>query len=776
MSILDNIARRLGYTKAPAQSASPPERTESASRSLAIVYRPGMGTAPPPSNVKTDLEFAVSHPYYYAALRHIARASMGVPLRIMRLVPDGETQKSSRYISKATSSHVQRQWSKWPTGDAKSEWLRTKGLVTEDVDDDHELRLLLDRVSTGSTWSFLIYSTLFDLDASGNCYWELVGGDKFRPPTEIYRIEPSTIKVKPGEHGVAGYEMKANGKTIEFSPDEILHFRYPNPLDQWYGMPAATPLRQTLLTDWNRMLYGNAFFANGTQIGGILTSPDGVDVDDDMMQRRLDEFNKAHAGVKNLGKVVAMEGFQYHETGHAPKDAEFLGLANRSDTEISAVTGTPSAIFKAENINRATLDAITIQFWSDTMVPNLTFVSDLMNEFLCPRFGPDVVCEFDLSVVRALHEAEDAIVQRESQRFNDGITTIDEYREATGSAAWPEGRGQVVKRGPMDVYVRIDEDPEEQEPEPEEPEEVPADETPDTEPPAPDDEQQPEQEPPAPGGKQTQPQAASVPHSESVARHNATPRGSERHKALYKAWDDKVRPHETKLQKAIAAWGDDLRAEVLAKFETGKSLKATVPDPAILFDIDEQGNLIWRIVKAAAIAAIEEQGADMLAELAVEGLTFNTDNPVVTSYLRSKESKVKTVAQGLHDDLKRLISADVREGRGIQTITETINTRFNGLADWQAKRIAQTEVVGGMNVANFAALKQSGIEHHEWIATLDDRVRDTHVECMDQGPIPVGEPFVNGLKHPGDPAGSAAEVCNCRCTIVAVEPPKTGEG
>jgi hypothetical protein len=40
----------------------------------------------------------------------------------------------------------------------------------------------------------------------------------------------------------------------------------------------------------------------------------------------------------------------------------------------------------------------------------------------------------------------------------------------------------------------------------------------------------------------------------------------------------------------------------------------------------------------------------------------------------------------------------------------------------------------------------------------------------------VGDEFVNGLRHPGDPEGPPEEVIHCRCTIVASEPPETGEG
>jgi hypothetical protein len=53
----------------------------------------------------------------------------------------------------------------------------------------------------------------------------------------------------------------------------------------------------------------------------------------------------------------------------------------------------------------------------------------------------------------------------------------------------------------------------------------------------------------------------------------------------------------------------------------------------------------------------------------------------------------------------------------------------------------------------------------EWLAFEDDKTRETHTACMAQGRIPFDERFSNGLDYPLDPAGSAAEVINCRCVL-----------
>ena len=49
---------------------------------------------------------------------------------------------------------------------------------------------------------------------------------------------------------------------------------------------------------------------------------------------------------------------------------------------------------------------------------------------------------------------------------------------------------------------------------------------------------------------------------------------------------------------------------------------------------------------------------------------------------------------------------------------------------------------------------------------LDIRTRHSHRQ-LDGERREVGEKFSNGCRYPGDPQTPHAEVCNCRCTLVA---------
>ena len=53
----------------------------------------------------------------------------------------------------------------------------------------------------------------------------------------------------------------------------------------------------------------------------------------------------------------------------------------------------------------------------------------------------------------------------------------------------------------------------------------------------------------------------------------------------------------------------------------------------------------------------------------------------------------------------------------------------------------------------------------QWLATLDSRTRSSHRQ-LDGVAVEVGKKFPNGCKFPGDPEAPAAEIWNCRCTLI----------
>ena len=129
------------------------------------------------------------------------------------------------------------------------------------------------------------------------------------------------------------------------------------------------------------------------------------------------------------------------------------------------------------------------------------------------------------------------------------------------------------------------------------------------------------------------------------------------------------------------------------------------------------------------------------------------------------------ITQRLMRDAEFMALGNIEKGR-------ILKNQFNKYSTYQAQRLVRTEAT---NAANFATMESAttifpGAQMmKEWIASFDDRTRDTHAEAGASEPIPYKDAFMVGgslLQYPGDPSGPSAEVINCRCSVAPF--PKEG--
>lgn len=86
-----------------------------------------------------------------------------------------------------------------------------------------------------------------------------------------------------------------------------------------------------------------------------------------------------------------------------------------------------------------------------------------------------------------------------------------------------------------------------------------------------------------------------------------------------------------------------------------------------------------------------------------------------------------------------------------------------------ALRNARTAVTSAENAGRMDSMLEAERElgliyKKQWVATNDDRTRDSHAE-MNGETVDADDEFSNGCAYPGDPAGEPEEVFNCRCTM-----------
>lgn len=136
------------------------------------------------------------------------------------------------------------------------------------------------------------------------------------------------------------------------------------------------------------------------------------------------------------------------------------------------------------------------------------------------------------------------------------------------------------------------------------------------------------------------------------------------------------------------------------------------------------------------------------------------------------------IADDISETTKRLIVRQIRSGQrqGLSNveIVAKIRASVRGLSLARAAVITRTEVHNAAMFGHFERAKESGfVTRKEWVAAKDDRTRDDEFDHVDANGqvVLINEPFtVSGelLMYPGDTAGSAGNVINCRCAVVFV--------
>jgi uncharacterized protein with gpF-like domain len=90
------------------------------------------------------------------------------------------------------------------------------------------------------------------------------------------------------------------------------------------------------------------------------------------------------------------------------------------------------------------------------------------------------------------------------------------------------------------------------------------------------------------------------------------------------------------------------------------------------------------------------------------------------------------------------------------------------LPAYRTELIARTETVAASNFASHTLHTAWGVQSRSWLATQDDRTRDSHA-VMDGVSKPIGQKFSVGgheADYPGDPSLPIEERANCRCATI----------
>lgn len=186
-------------------------------------------------------------------------------------------------------------------------------------------------------WSDLCELSVLDLLLVGNTYWVRWGANAPTngQPSALYRMAPQYVRIKPGPFGVAKYLYRLPGTTqdSEFTPDQVIHIKRPNPLDPYYGVGAVQLGARSLDMELELTKTAASYYQKQALPSGVVQT-----------ERRVprDVFNKLKSQIRafysrsgNAGELMVLEaGLQYKAISPNANDAGFqtMGAWSRDRT------------------------------------------------------------------------------------------------------------------------------------------------------------------------------------------------------------------------------------------------------------------------------------------------------------------------------------------------------------------------------------------------------------------------------------------------------------
>lgn len=364
--------------------------------------------------------------WVYIAAQKNAIAFSNTPIRlyVSKKTNDQKILVPTKAVNPSQKYSMQRRASLSP-------WI-TKAADVEEVQ-EHPIIDLLKKVNDFTNGFELFFDTDLYLELTGNAYWYVVR-DNFGLPVSIWSLPAQYMYIIPSaENYIAGYKWKRGAVEVDFTPEEIVHFKLGNPNDQYYGMSPLQGAKDAFNIQANMSIYQNAVFTNDGRLAGAFETEQVLN--DPTFERLKLNIEQNFKGAKNAGKIPLLEaGLHYKEYGLAPKELDFLNSRRWTQEEIVNSYGQTLALYD-KNTTRANSETALYLWMAHTISPRHRIVEQKLNETFVSSYDPNLFLAFDECVPENLEYR----LQERRTNIEIGYTTINEERAKDGLKPVPWG-------------------------------------------------------------------------------------------------------------------------------------------------------------------------------------------------------------------------------------------------------------------------------------------------------------------------------------------------
>lgn len=650
----------------------------------------------------------------------------------------------------------------------------------------HPLLALLARPNefeSGITFTEKAFSFLL---LSGNSYINKVHGLDSMPPRYLYVLRPDRMKPVAGNwrEPIAGWAYTANGINVPYKTSDILHLLEFHPTDDWFGLSRLEVASRHIdisneATSWNKKL-----LQNDMRPAGVMNFKETLTPADREDFRKQIEYRSS--GYDNAGRFIVTEGeATWIPMGLTAKEMDWLNGQKFTLRQICSIFGIPSELLgDSENKTYSNYQEARKALYEETVLPLMDVYTAELNSWLVPLFGTGLVLDYDKDAIEALQEERE---KKYTYLQGADWLTVNEKRLATGYDEITEGDVVLVPISSVPLEEAAAE-----------PEPVPAALAPFTKPPAegdgedgPADEGEPEEDanPPA-KAKQTK-VAGGKRAIKAVRKSFWTEKG--RRAKLWTAFDlrtkARARVFKSRALRYMLRQADEIRERAMA-FPTVGAV-----DPKMLLNVAEEAGryqkefMPWYVdhaLRAGQAGLSATKGRVFVDE--PKGMLTKKDKPAGYGFELTPQREEELtrmvfnsgtkVNESVIDVIYEVQRHALESNATVKQFAEQIWEQVDDMSPARARLWAETEATKVDNWGMLEGFKEDpNTELKGWNCQMLETSREDHIGAdgqerrLDEDFDIGGEP----LAYPGDPAGSAWNVCNCRCSMYPITEDSWGE-
>jgi HK97 family phage portal protein len=259
----------------------------------------------------------------------------------------------------------------WARATTAAGWSITA--LDEKTKDDKTQKVLTDFFNypnPDESMNDILEGIVTDLGIYGNAFIEVVPGMDGLPK-EIWNLDATSMRVRYDDHGyIMGYVQRLGQNTVQFAPEEVIHFRLNSRGSTQYGMSPIETLLMAVDTDLKAQIYITKYYENFGAPKGLYKMKNATP---EQVRRNRLYLATQVAGIENSHRNLMLEGdVEYQQISSEMKDTASLDVRRFLREEIFAVYGIPPskvAVIESGNIGSGTGDAQDAAFKKETVYP-----------------------------------------------------------------------------------------------------------------------------------------------------------------------------------------------------------------------------------------------------------------------------------------------------------------------------------------------------------------------------------------------------------------------